>query len=103
MTSVKRPLWRIFVPTTCAAKLRTFAYYAPFSLFGIATFAILQRQCHYRANIADESLDTCDRIDRRAYVALPDGRMALVYPCIDTQMSITRTVMSFLDAINPLP
>lgn len=103
MTSIRRPLWRIFVPTTGAAKLRTFAYYAPFSLFGIATYAILQRQSHYRTNIADESPETFDRIDRRAYVALPDGRMALVYPCIDTQMSFTRSVMSFLDAINPFP
>lgn len=103
MTSIRRPLWRIFVPTTCGAKLRTFSYFAPFSLFGIATYAILQQQCHYRASIADESSETYDRIDRRVYIELPDGRRALVYPCIDTQMTLTRTVMSFLDAINPLP
>lgn len=101
--TIKRPLWRIFVPTTCAAKLRTGAAYAPLCIFGAATYAILQRQCHYRQSLGNEESETYDRINRRAYVALPDGRMALVYPIIDTQMSFTRTVMSFLDAINPFP
>lgn len=103
MAFTKRPIWRVFVPTTCAAKLRSAAVYAPYWLFAVATYAILQRQCHYRNNLALEAPETYDRVDRRAYVALPDGRMALVYPIIDTQMSFTRVVGSFLEALNPLP
>lgn len=72
-------------------------------VFGISTFAILHKQCFYRDRLQDEQDETYDRIHRRAYVALPDGRMALVYPVVDTQLSFTRTVMSFLDAANPFP
>lgn len=103
MVHIRRPIWRAFVPTTCAAKLRSFGYYAPLWMFGISTYAILARQSHYRNSLADEAPETYDRVNRRAYVALPDGRMALVYPIVDTQMSFTRTVVSFLDALNPFP
>eukprot|EP00796_Vickermania_ingenoplastis_P006015 gene6015-4319_t len=100
---VKRPMWRVFVPTTCVARIRSIAYYAPLWVFGIASFAILNKQCHYRATLMDEETATYDRIHRRAYVALPDGRMALVYPIVDTQTSFSRTVTAFLDACNPFP
>lgn len=69
----------------------------------LASTAILLKQSHYRTRLGDEDPETYDRIDRRGYVALPDGRMALVYPIIDTQMSFTRSVLSFLDAVNPFP
>lgn len=101
--NVKRHIWQFFVPRTKTSIIRSFGYYAPMCVFGVSTFAILQRQSYYRPNLADEEAATYDRISRRAYVALPDGRMALVYPIIDTQMTLTRTVMSFLDAVNPFP
>ncbi|EPY41670.1 hypothetical protein AGDE_02254 [Angomonas deanei] len=72
-------------------------------MFCIASISILVKQSYYRANLADEETKTYDRIDRRAYVALPNGKMALVYPIIDTQSTFSRTVISFLDAINPFP
>lgn len=72
-------------------------------MFFLASSAILVKQSYYRTNLSDEDPQTCDRIDRRAYVALPDGRMALVYPIIDTQVTFTRTVGAFLDAVNPFP
>jgi hypothetical protein len=36
-------------------------------------------------------------------VALPDGRMALVFPKVDTDLSIGGLVQSGLDALNLLP
>ncbi|ORC90784.1 succinate dehydrogenase cytochrome B subunit [Trypanosoma theileri] len=102
-STVKRPLWSYLVPLTYTSRVHRLAYHAPKLMFGVAATAILMRQSYYRSSLADEDEKTFDRIDRRAYVALPDGRMALVYPIIDTQMTPTRVVLSFLDAINPLP
>lgn len=101
--SVKRPLWKFFLPATYTSRVHGFAFYAPFWMFLIATNAILLKQSNYRNTLAEESPETFDRIDRRAYVALPDGRMALVYPIIDTQVTISRVLLSFLDAVNPFP
>ncbi|KAK7195447.1 hypothetical protein NESM_000471900 [Novymonas esmeraldas] len=101
--SVKRPLWSVLLPQTYTSRVHAFAFHAPTLVFVLAACAIISKQSHYRTNLADEDHATYDRIDRRAYVALPDGRMALVYPIIDTQTSFTRTVMSFLDAVNPFP
>lgn len=100
---VKRPLWSFLVPATYTSRVRSIAFSAPFWMFCIASMAILNKQSHYRTNLSDEDNKTYDRIDRRAYVTLPDGRMALVYPIIDTQVTFTRTVMAFLDAVNPFP
>lgn len=100
---VKRPLWSVFLPATLPSRIHALAWHAPMIMFGLASTAILIRQSYYRNHLADEDAMTHDRISRRAYVALPDGRMALIYPVIDTQVTLTRTVMSFVDAINPLP
>lgn len=101
--NVKRPLWSFLLPQTYTSRLHTLAFHAPTIVFLTAICAIVSKQSFYRTNLADEDAVTFDRIDRRAYVALPDGRMALVYPIIDTQTSFSRTVMSFLDAISPFP
>ncbi|KAG8348543.1 hypothetical protein ERJ75_000731900 [Trypanosoma vivax] len=101
--TVKRPLWLFFVPTSCASCLHRLAFHAPKMMFGLSAAAVVMRQSHYRTALADEEADTFDRIDRRAYVAMPDGRMALVYPVVDTQLTPARVVLSFLDAINPMP
>ncbi|ESS69157.1 succinate dehydrogenase cytochrome B subunit [Trypanosoma cruzi] len=101
--TVKRPFWSYFVPSTYTSRIHRWAYYAPTLMFGVSTAAILMRQSYYRSSLADEDENTCDRVDRRAYVALPDGRMALVYPIVDTQVTPTRVILSFLDSINPMP
>ncbi|CAM40431.1 conserved hypothetical protein [Leishmania braziliensis MHOM/BR/75/M2904] len=101
--TVKRPLWSLLLPQTYTSRVHALAFHAPTILFMISVCAIVSKQSYYRSNLADEDPKTYDRIDRRAYVALPDGRMALVYPIVDTQTSLTRTVMSFMDAVNPLP
>ncbi|KPA83368.1 putative mitochondrial hypothetical protein [Leptomonas pyrrhocoris] len=101
--TVKRPLWSLLLPQTYTSRLHAFSFHAPTFIFLAAVCAIISKQSYYRSNLADEDVKTFDRIDRRAYVALPDGRMALVYPIIDTQTSFSRTVISFLDAVNPLP
>ncbi|EPY34690.1 hypothetical protein STCU_01412 [Strigomonas culicis] len=103
MTVVRRPLWGLLIPSTYTSRVRATAFYAPFLMFVLASTAILLKQSHYRANLADEDEKTFDRIDRRAYVALPDGRMALIYPIIDTQTTLTRSIISFVDAVNPFP
>ncbi|CAD2217983.1 hypothetical protein AGDE_00625 [Angomonas deanei] len=103
MAVVKRPLWGLFLPATYTSRVHAASFYAPFLMFCIASISILVKQSYYRANLADEETKTYDRIDRRAYVALPNGKMALVYPIIDTQSTFSRTVISFLDAINPFP
>nr|CCC91101.1 conserved hypothetical protein [Trypanosoma congolense IL3000] len=100
---VKRPLWSYFVPTTWASKLHRVSYHAPLLMFGVSAFALVARQSYYRGALADEDDKTCDRIDRRAYVALPDGRMALVYPIVDTQLTPTRALLALFDMINPMP
>ncbi|RNE99824.1 succinate dehydrogenase cytochrome B subunit [Trypanosoma rangeli] len=100
---VKRPFWMLFLPSTYTSRIHRWAYHAPTLMFGVATAAILMRQSYYRSSLDDEDENTCDRIDRRAYIALPDGRMALVYPIIDTLVTPTRVVLSLLDAINPMP
>lgn len=100
---VRRPLWSFLVPVTYTGRLRSMAHNAPLWMFMIASTAILLKQSNYRNTLSEEDPNTYDRIDRRAYVTLPDGRMALVYPIIDTQVTVTRTVISFLDAINPFP
>lgn len=101
--TVKRPLWSFLLPATYTSRVRSIAFNAPFWMFVIATTALVNKQSHYRTNLADEDKKTYDRISRRAYVRLPDGRMALVYPVIDTQVTFSRTCMSFLDAVNPFP
>jgi hypothetical protein len=101
--NVKRPLWSLLLPQTYTSRLHAFSFHAPTILFLTAVCAIISKQSYYRSNLADEDARTFDRIDRRAYVALPDGRMALVYPIVDTQTSFSRTVISFLDAVNPFP
>ncbi|AYU81086.1 Succinate dehydrogenase subunit 3 [Leishmania donovani] len=101
--TVKRPLWSLLLPQTYTSRVHALAFHAPTIVFMIAVCAIVSKQSYYRSSLADEDPKTYDRIDRRAYVALPDGRMALVYPIIDTQTSFTRTVISFLDAVNPFP
>ncbi|AAZ11972.1 uncharacterized protein TEOVI_000559700 [Trypanosoma equiperdum] len=100
---VKRPLWSYFTPATFASTLHRTAYHTPKLMFGVAAAAILAKQSYYRGSLADEEENTCDRIERRAYVALPDGRMALVYPIIDTQLTPTRALLSLFDMMNPLP
>lgn len=100
---VRRPFWSYLVPGTYTSRIRSIANNSPLIMFLLASTAILTRQSYYRTNLSDEDVATYDRIDRRAYVALPDGRMALIYPIVDTQLTLTRTCLSFLDVINPLP
>lgn len=101
--SVRRPIWGVFIPTTVTAKLRTASFAAPTLLFGLASTAIVLKQSFYRNSLHDEEAATWDRIDRRAYIALPDGRTALVHPRIDSRLSLCSLWSSFKEMVNPLP
>lgn len=87
MGVVKRPLFTFFLPSTMISRLRRVSFAAPVILFGVSAGAIVSKQSYYRTMLDDEAFDTCDRIERRAYVALPDGRMALVYPIVYPSVS----------------
>ena len=101
--SVNRPLWTFFVPTTTASKVRKFSVAAPLSLFLLSVAGICAKQGYFRARLADEGADVTDRISRRAYVALPNGEMALVHPKINTDFSIIGIVRAFAEGLNPMP
>ena len=101
--SVRRPLWSFFVPTTAASKVRKVSVAAPLLLFGLSADAVLAKQGYLRGKLADEEPDVTDRINRRAYVALPNGEMALVYPNIDTDFSLCGIMWQLVDSLNPLP
>ncbi len=91
------------MPTTAASKVRKISVAAPLALFALSATAICCKQEHLRGTLADEAADVTDRINRRAYVALPDGRMALVHPKIDTDFTVSGVFWQLVDAVNPLP
>jgi hypothetical protein len=101
--SVRRPAWSFFVPTTAASKIRKVSVAAPLLLFVASADAILCKQENFRANLADEDIATTDRINRRSYVALPNGEMALVHPQINTDFSISGILRQFVETLNPMP
>lgn len=101
--SVSRPLWSFFIPRTPTATLRGAAFAAPTILFGVATTAIVLKQSFYRTSLLDEDAATWDRIDRRAYVALPDGKMALVFPIVHADTSLCGMWRALKSSVNPMP
>lgn len=103
MGYVKRPLFTYFLPSTLTSKVRRVSFAAPTLLFAISAAAILSKQSFYRTSLDDESIDTWDRIERRSYVALPDGRMALVYPVIYPDVSVAKLWEAFKETMSLLP
>lgn len=101
--STKRPVWSFFIPRTPTAVLRGVAFSAPTVLFGVAGTAIVLKQSFYRNSLIDEDAATWDRIDRRAYVALPDGKMALVYPVVHADTSLCGMWRAVKASLNPMP
>jgi hypothetical protein len=101
--SVRRPLWSWFIPTTPEARIRRVSVAAPTLLFGIASAAIIAKQSYYRTDLASEDENTWDRIDRKAYVALPDGRLAQVHPRVDAVITLGNLWQSLKETLNPLP
>lgn len=101
--SIRRPIWSFFIPTTPEARIRRVSVAAPTILFGISTFAILAKQGYYRPTLAAEDAQTWDRIERRAYVALPDGRMAQVHPRVDMDLTICGIWNSIKETCSLLP
>ena len=100
---IRGGLWRTVVPQTAAARMRSVAVAAPTLLFGITCVAILLKQSYHRPKLADEDPRTADNIDRRAYIALPDGRTALIHPAINTNLSPAGIVRSWMDTLSLLP
>ena len=101
--SVRRPLWSFFIPHTTEANLRRVSVAAPTILFGISAAAVVAKQSYFRPTLALEDEATADRIDRRAYVALPDGRMAQVHPRVDTVMTLGGLWESTKETFSLLP
>jgi hypothetical protein len=101
--SVRRPLWSFFIPHTPEANLRRVAVAAPTLLFAISGCAVVAKQTYFRPTLAEESEATSDRISRRAYVALPDGRMAQVHPRVDTVLTLGGIWESAKESFSLLP
>ena len=91
------------VPTTPAAALHKAAYFGPVALFVIAGATIVLRQSYFRNDLAEEDSATWDRIERRAYIRLPDGRHALIYPVVEPRVSPGALWSSLLDTLSVLP
>lgn len=103
MVNVQRPLWSYFISSTPSAQLRRVAYAAPVLLFGISAAAIVRKQSVVRNALYDEAATTADRIDRRAYVALPDGRMAQVHPYVNVDFTVSGLWNAFKETFSALP
>eukprot|EP00760_Papus_ankaliazontas_P025988 PhM_4_TR2972/c0_g1_i1/m.3935 len=101
--SVSRPFWRAFVPSTVPARIRSVAHRWKAVMFGLSCTAILATQVNYRARLQDESDTTTDRIHRRAYVRLADGRLAQVHPRVYTDLSVCGLWAMVKESFNPLP
>lgn len=101
--TLRRPVWFWFIPQTTDARIRAVSVAAPTLLFGITTAAILAKQSYYRASLAEEDAATWDRVDRRAYVALPNGRMAQVHPRVDTDLTVGGMISSVKETLSLLP
>ncbi len=99
----RRPFWLAFVPGTGASYLRRVGYAAPLVLCGVSLYAVNAKQAWKRHSLADESEKTTDRIERRAYVVLPDGRSALVHPRIDTSLTPSAMWNSMKETFSLLP
>eukprot|EP00672_Neobodo_designis_P026743 CAMPEP_0174850496 /NCGR_PEP_ID=MMETSP1114-20130205/19611_1 /TAXON_ID=312471 /ORGANISM="Neobodo designis, Strain CCAP 1951/1" /LENGTH=102 /DNA_ID=CAMNT_0016084957 /DNA_START=43 /DNA_END=351 /DNA_ORIENTATION=+ len=101
--SVRRPLWSFFIPHTFEANVRRVSVAAPTILFGLSACAVVAKQSYFRPTLAEEDAATSDRIDRRAYVALPDGRMAQVHPRVDTTLTLGGLWESTKESLSLLP
>lgn len=101
--SVRRPLWLLFVPATASSQVRRVAFAAPFLMFGAAALAINGKQSYVRHSLADEKEGTSDRVERRGYVILPDGRAALVHPRVDTDFTLAGIWSSVKETFSLLP
>lgn len=103
MANIKRPLFTYFLPGSISSRVRRISYAAPTILFVGSALAILSKQSYFRTALADESADTCDRIERRSYVALPDGRMALVYPIVYPDVTPAKLWEALQETFSLLP
>ncbi|KAJ9457004.1 hypothetical protein DIPPA_33467 [Diplonema papillatum] len=86
-----------------AAHLHTVGAKSKYLLFAVCAYAVFEKQKYYRASIADEEEGTHDRINREAYMVLPDGRMAQVYPVVHSTNSFYGVWRALCETLSPLP
>jgi hypothetical protein len=98
-----RPLWSYFLPQTPAARLRTVSAAAPGIMLTIGAAAIIMKQAPWQGSAEASPAAAWDRVERRAYVALPDGRMALVHPKVDVDASVRGLFNSLWESCTLLP
>ncbi len=119
---VVRAPWRPFVPMSLAARLRIASVYHRFIFLGVALAALYATRRHYGAKLAAESPATDDRISRKGFVLLPDGRLAQVppdglppcqhpallaraqvWPQVDVRMGVRDIFQTLCESLNPVP
>lgn len=101
--SASRPFFSFFLPMTPGSRTRSLAHRYKGILFGLSVGSILATQVYTRPELVDEAPGTYDRIHRRAYMTLPDGRQALVYPIVYTDLSFYGLYKNLCESLNPLP
>lgn len=100
MVVVKGPK---IAPMTLAAWVRSMAFRAPQFMCGLGCCALAARAFYHHPKLQQEAAESSDRITRRAYVALPDGRMALVHPAVHARLTAPNLFWAVVDTLNPLP
>lgn len=91
--------WRMLYPTTFNGMVRSLGSQARFLLFGLALYSLYKKEEY----LSPTEGAMFDRIDRRGYVRLPDGRLAQVNPQISTDLTPAGIWQTFKEMINPLP
>jgi len=91
--------WRVAYPKTTAATVRTLGSRARYAMFGAALVALWNKE----ALLRDTEGPIFDRVQRKGYVRLPDGRLAQVNPQIDTDLTPSGMWQSLKETLNPLP
>eukprot|EP01002_Notosolenus_urceolatus_P014849 NODE_6789_length_606_cov_6.102334_g5804_i0.p1 GENE.NODE_6789_length_606_cov_6.102334_g5804_i0~~NODE_6789_length_606_cov_6.102334_g5804_i0.p1 ORF type:complete len:123 (+),score=2.73 NODE_6789_length_606_cov_6.102334_g5804_i0:157-525(+) len=95
--------WRALVPLTPAARLKAIARPAKFYLFALSLIALAATHMHQRSKRALEGDHVADRVPRRGYVVLPDGRLAQVWPQVDVRLDIRSLWQGLGETLNPVP
>eukprot|EP00668_Euglena_longa_P011136 GGOE01013515.1.p1 GENE.GGOE01013515.1~~GGOE01013515.1.p1 ORF type:complete len:143 (-),score=12.87 GGOE01013515.1:379-807(-) len=91
--------FRALYPTTTQATIRTLGSKARFALLGVALISIYKQDAHLRPTEGA----FFDRVQRKGYVRLPDGRLAQVNPQIDTDLTPRGIWNTVKDTLNPVP
>ena len=99
----QRPFFKLWVPQSLPSTIRGISSRAPILVFGMCATAVLFKQSYFRCRLVDEEAATWDRVERRGYVALPDGRMALVHPRIDARVTIGNMLNTLMEAFSLMP